>query len=184
MTVDLRPFRESHQVALFACCSSELEHKAPPVAPRPAVPPDRGNGSPYTPWPPLQSLQVWMNKRAQTHNQALFELHRTWKRLIVFHSPRTAKMSSDLSWCRCRSWPCCRPTAPDRRAKKSRAKGPSGDASASSRCYRSACAYRSPARLPGLVAGCASSSVVLLIKQFNKKIDISESDIFTLVLCI
>lgn len=44
-------------------------------------------------------------------------------------------------------------------------KGPSVAALVLLRHCRAAGAYRSPAHLPGPAAGCASSSVVLLIKE-------------------
>lgn len=80
---------------------------------------------------------------------------------------RSLKMSPDLSWCHCRSWPCCRPTTPDHRARRSRVKGPSVAALVLLRHCRAAGAYKSPARLPGPAAGCASSSVVHLFKEIH-----------------
>lgn len=76
-------------------------------------------------------------------------------------------MFPNLSWCHCKSSPCCQPTTPDHRVRRSRAKGPSVAALTLLRRCRAAGAYRSPARLHGPDAGCASSSAVLLIKTIS-----------------
>lgn len=78
-------------------------------------------------------------------------------------------MPPDLSWCHCRSWPCCPPITPDHRVSRNRAKGPSAAALVLFHWCRAVGAYRSPARLPGPAVGCAWSSVVLLkIYMLNK----------------
>lgn len=78
---------------------------------------------------------------------------------------RSLKNSPDLSWCHCRSWPCCQLATPDHRARTSRVKVQSATALVLLHRCRAAGAYRSPTRLPGPAAGCASSSAVLLITK-------------------
>lgn len=79
--------------------------------------------------------------------------------------PSPKQKQTDLSWCRCRSWPCCQPTTPSHTVTRSRATAPSVAASTWPHCCRAAGAYRSPGRPPGPAVGCASSSVVPLNKH-------------------
>ena len=80
-------------------------------------------------------------------------------------------MSPDLSWCHCRSWPCCQLTTPGHRVRKSRAKGLSEASVALFRCCRAACACRSPVHPLWQAEDCASSSAVLLFKDTHSIIN-------------
>lgn len=111
----------------------------------------------------------WKNKVLSFHRTLSIpqvqrkHIHKDQQNITLYYS--IFNMSIDLSWCHCRSWPCCQPTAPDHRVRRNTVKEPSVAAAALYRCCRAAGVYRNPAHPPGPAAGCASSLVVLLVKR-------------------